>query len=238
VFTKVNATYTLKFTAVKFTLTFLFYLVVGFTQAQYIDSLHNILNRGKGIDYRMESRVSFINNSLINVNGVRVGVIFGRKFKAGGGISWLNSKVTADFLTRDEQGIEYVNQKFLKFIYFCYYTDFVFYKTKHWMLSVPLQVGAGAAWFQYSETYRWGVRDKKYFLLLYEPGVTIQYKVFRWLGFGADIAYRFTMYNNKKIADKLNSPTYSFKFLFWPEQLWFELFPKNKLTQIFGPAEW
>ncbi len=237
-FTKIERNYTLNFTAQVRYFGYIMFFISLSAKAQYIDSLHSILNRGKGMDYRMESRVSFINNSLINVNGVRIGAIFGRKFKAGGGISWLNSKVSSAFETTGADGTLEVQAKYLKFIYFCYYTDFVFYKTKHWMLSVPLQLGAGPAWFQNREEYRWGVRDRKYFLLLYEPGVTVQYKVFRWVGFGADIAYRFTAYNNRKIAEKLNSPTYSFKFLLWPEQLWFELFPKSKLTELFGPAEW
>lgn len=206
--------------------------------SQYMDSLHIIFQDKGSFDAGLESRNSFINNQLISVNGVRLGVDFKNKLSIGGGLSWLNSDVKVHFYPHNDLGQVDTVTKYIKFMYLCYYIDFVFYKTKRWKLSVPLQLGTGLSWFQDSTAYRLKGQDRKYLLLLYEPGITVHYKIFKWFGLGADLAYRFTMKNNKKVGERLNSPTYSFSFLFWPDQLFYELFPKSRITKRFGPAEW
>jgi len=206
--------------------------------AQFLDTLHNVFRNKSSIDARLESRNSFISNQLISVTGVRLGVAYQRKLRVGGGISWMKSNYSSDFYTPNESGKIDTIKKYLKFTYLCYYIDFVFYKTKRWQLSVPIQIGTGLAWFQRGAQFNLYSGDKKSFLLLYEPGITAQFKVFKWFGLGTDIAYRFTLKNNKKIGEKLNSPTYSFKVLIWFDQIFYTIFPKSKITKRFGPAVW
>ena len=55
----------------------------------------------------------------------------------------------------------------LKFTYLCYYVDFVFYKTKRWQLSVPIQAGTGLAWWQKQSKLNFYSGDKKHFFILY-----------------------------------------------------------------------
>jgi hypothetical protein len=174
---------------------------------------------------------------VISVTGLRLGVAFQRKLRIGGGLSWLKtdySKVIYDPNSNYPFGKEL---RFLKFGYLCFYIDFVFYKNKRWQLSVPIQAGGGMAWYQRRIYYSMGEGDPKYLLLLYEPGITAQFKLFKWLGAGSDVAYRFTL-KSKKIGEHLNSPTYSLKLLIWFDQLYYELFPKSKLSQRYGPAMW
>jgi hypothetical protein len=206
--------------------------------AQLIDSLPYIIRGKRRIDARIESRISFINNNLINVTGVRAGVSFQKQLRVGAGVSWLSSRVPANFTAYAPDGTEFTEEKYLKFIYASFYADFVFHKTKRWQLSVPIQIGVGSSWFQRREDYHWGTRDKKYFMLLYEPGITVHFKVFKWFGLGTDVAYRFTLYNNKTVADNLNSPTYAFKLLFWPDELYFIVFPESGITKKYGPGGW
>ncbi len=216
------------------------YLLTGTVRAQYLDTMHAVFNHKSSIDARLESRNSFINNELISVTGVRLGVAFQRKLRLGGGFSWLKTNVTRTDISRNEQGQAIdTTTRFLKFGYLCYYLDFVFYKTKRWQLSVPIQAGTGISWFQPESQIKKGFLNRtNYLLVLYEPGITAQFKVTRWLGFGADVAYRFTLKNNKYVGEKLNSPTYAFKLLFWVDQLFYVAFPESKLTKRFGPAVW
>ena len=207
-------------------------------RAQFLDSLHQIFNSSSSIDARLESRWSFIRNEVITVTGVRLGVAYHRKLRIGGGLSWLQTNRPEIFREVNELGVEQDVTRYLKFGYLCYYIDFVYYRTKRWQLSVPIQLGTGMSWFQKEQVYHTNIKDKKYFLLLYEPGITVQFKIFRWLGLGGDVAFRFVMRNQKKIGEQLNSPTLSGKILFWPDQLFYELAPKNKLTKLYGPAEW
>jgi hypothetical protein len=165
---------------------------------------------------------------------VRLGLSFKRKFRLGGGLSWLNSTVESQRAINAGD----LSHRYLKFIYLCYYLDYVFYKNKRWQLSVPIQTGTGFSWFQPDDKYVFRARNPKYLLLLYEPGITVQFKVFKWAGLGADVAYRFTLRNNRRTAEQLSSPTYSFKILFWFDQLFYELFPENPLSKKYGPAYW
>lgn len=198
-----------------------------------MDSIPSILKGKKSIDARLESRYSFIGGQVAGINGVRLGVTFSRKIKFGGGVSWLSSDPSFQVTRQDG-----ISREFLKFGYLCIYTDFVFHKTKRWQLSVPLQAGAGLVWMQQRRSFYMKGANEKFFFALYEPGITVQFKVFRWFGLGNDIAYRFVGKNNRYIPQRLSSPTYSFKLLFWPDQLFYELLPEHPLTQRFGPAYW
>ncbi len=74
--------------------------------------------------------------------------------------------------------------------------------------------------------------------MLYEPGISTHFKAFKWLGLGVDVGYRFALKNNYYVAAQFNSPTYAFKIMFWADQLFYDLFPKAKLTEKKGPAAW
>jgi len=218
---------------------FLFCFLVTTGKAQFLDSMNLMFRSHSSIDARLESRVSFYKNELINITGVRLGIAYKRKLRIGGGFSWVKSDYTSEFYeyNSDLSKIDTVS-KYMKLGYLCYYIDFVFHRTKRWQLSVPIQAGTGLSWFQKEKAYRFHNHDPKYFLFLYEPGITVQFKVFRWVGLGADVAYRFTLKNQKKIGEKLNSPTYSIKVLFWPDQLFYQVLPNHKLSKRYGPAEW
>jgi hypothetical protein len=221
---------------------FLFILVligsVSVIKAQFMDTLREVIKRKYSLDARLESRYSLYENSLINVTGVRIGVAFQHKLRIGAGLSWLKTDATKIFNEKSEDGSNVRTLKRLKFWYLCYYLDFVFYKTKRWQLSVPIQLGTGSCWYQKERGYNLGGNDSKYFLLLYEPGITAQFKIFKWFGLGSDVGYRFSLSSGKKSGINLNSPSYSFKVLFWFDQLYYDLFPKSELTKRFGPSYW
>jgi len=216
------------------------------SRAQLLDTLRDFLKHKYSIDVRLESRASFIDNELTSISGIRAGLTFKRKLRIGGGISWLKTdgyswlktNVTKDFYVQDEDGKTEVVKKYLKFIYLCYYLDFVFYKTQHWQLSVPIQIGTGYLWFQDTKNYSFGNKQPRYLLFLYEPGITLQYKVFKWLGAGADISYRFALQDRKKTGEHLSNLSLTFKALFSFNYLYYELFPKSKLSKKYGPAYW
>ncbi len=208
------------------------------TKAQLLDTFRVIFNSKSSIDLRFETRYSFISHNPATITGIRIGASFNRKLKMGVGVSWLKNTIKEPgYVLNELNKIDTITQ-YLKLGYICYYLDFVFYKTKRWQLSIPIQAGTGMSWFQTSKPYQLRGNDKKYFLLLYEPGISTQFKIFKYFGLGIDVAYRFTLKNNKYVGDKLNSPTYGLKVLFWPDQLFYEIFPKHKISKKLGPASW
>ncbi len=214
-----------------------FILSCGHIQAQFIDSIPDILKSRPSVNVRLETRNSFIANNRAKISGIRLGLNFKNKLRMGLGYSWLSSDVTEKKAIIDVYGNTQIVDNYLEFGYAAYYVDFVFHKTKRWQLSVPLQLGTGLSWFEYRNGVHL-IKSKKYLLLLYEPGVSVQFKIFPWLGLGTDIAYRFTLKNSRYVGEKLNSPTYGFNLMIWFDQLYFMTFPKSTLTEQYGPEVW
>jgi len=216
------------------------------SKSQIVDSLQFFLNNNYSIDARLSSKLSLIDYQLTKVSGVRFGLVFQRKLRLGAGIDWLKTDYGGGFnllgiepVKRDfvnEQNV--LTSKYYKLMYLCLYADFVFHKTKHWQLSVPIQIGMGSSWFNKDKGYTFGNPEAKYFLFLYEPGITIQYKLTKWLGGGVDVCYRFSPQNTKRSNMPLNSPSYAFKLVFLLDQLFFDLFPESEITQTYGPSYW
>ena len=215
----------------------IFLFVSFFAKGQFLDTFKVFLKSKPSIDARLESRYSFMNNSPTKVSGVRLGLSFRRKLRIGIGYSWLNTPVYDTEIIIDELGKPRIATNFFKFGYVCYYADFVFHKTKRWQLSVPIQVGTGAYWTQYEDGKKI-IKSQKRLLLFYEPGITIQYKITKWLGLGFDICARLALRNTNYVGNKLNSFVLAPKLLIWFDQIFYTAVPKSKLTKKYGPAMW
>ncbi len=206
-------------------------------KGQFLDTFKVFLRSRPSIDARLESRYSFLNNNATKVSGVRLGLSFRRKLRVGIGYSWLDAKVSDKKIITDDYGKLITTDEFLKFGYVCYYADFVFHKTKRWQLSVPIQVGTGLYWTQYHDGEK-TIKTKQRFLLFYEPGITVQFKITKWCGLGMDVCARLALKNTKYVGEKLNSFVLAPKLLIWFDQIFYSIAPKSKITKKYGPAYW
>ncbi|MBA4239907.1 MAG: hypothetical protein C0448_04220 [Sphingobacteriaceae bacterium] len=206
-------------------------------KGQFLDTFKVFLRSRPSIDARLESRYSFLNNNATKVSGVRLGLSFRRKLRVGIGYSWLDAKVSDKKIITNDYGKLITTDEFLKFGYVCYYADFVFHKTKRWQLSVPIQVGTGLYWTQYYDGEK-TIKTKQRFLLFYEPGITVQFKITKWCGLGIDVCARLALKNTKYVGEKLNSFVLAPKLLIWFDQIFYSIAPKSKITKKYGPAYW
>lgn len=206
-------------------------------KGQFLDTFKVFLRSRPSIDARLESRYSFLNNNATKVSGVRLGLSFRRKLRVGIGYSWLDAKVSDKKIITNDYGKLITTDEFLKFGYVCYYADFVFHKTKRWQLSVPIQVGTGLYWTQYHDGEK-TIKTKQRFLLFYEPGITVQFKITKWCGLGMDVCARLALKNTKYVGEKLNSFVLAPKLLIWFDQIFYSIAPKSKITKKYGPAYW
>ncbi len=214
------------------------FLFVSFCiKGQFLDTFKVFLRSRPSVDARLESRYSFMNNSLIKVSGVRLGLSFRRKLRVGIGYSWLNTPVYDKKIVVDGLGNPRMVTSLFKFGYICYYADFVFHKTKRWQLSVPIQLGTGMYWTRYDDG-KTITNSKKRLLLFYEPGITVQYKITRWCGLGLDVCARLALRNTNYVSNHLNSFVLAPKLLIWFDQIFYLAAPKNKFTKKYGPARW
>lgn len=215
----------------------LFILISFSVKSQFLDTFKVFLRSKPSIDARLESRYSFLNNTATKVSGVRLGLSFRRKLRVGIGYSWLDAEVKDKKFITDINGNARYTDNYFKFGYICYYADFVFHKTKRWQLSIPIQVGTGMYWTQYSNGSQI-IKSKKRLLLFYEPGITIQFKITKWLGLGLDVCGRLALRNTQYVGNKLNSFVLAPKLLIWFDQIFYIVAPKSKLTKKYGPAYW
>ena len=95
-----------------------------------------------------------------------------------------------------------------------------------------MQFAIGAIWYKYSFKDIEKLRSRKYLLLLYEPTLSGQYKVFDWLGGGLDVGFRFALHKNKNIEERLTFPTYSLKLLIYWGVLYNNVFPNYPLSNV------
>lgn len=205
---------------------------------QYRDTLHLAFMASKSIDFRYESKNSFSEGDRIEVVGIKVGVTFGKKVSVGGGYSWLRTTLAERKLLPDLQGGVAYKDNQLSFRYLCYYIDFVYFKSKRWQLSSQVEIGMGLSKFALLENGLRNTHPGKP-ILLYNPAINIKFKIFKWLGLGSTLGYRFMLLNNRSIGKKLNSPLISGGVLIWFDELGLALFPESKkLKKWFGESEW
>jgi hypothetical protein len=106
---------------------------------------------------------------------------------------------------------------FLRLRYMAYYGDYTYYNKDKWEFSIPIHLGLGKSFYEYSEGSK-KVRERESMVFVYEPATSVQYRIIPWFGVGVDIGYRFIIVDNKFIGNNFNSPIYNLKTLiFWGE---------------------
>lgn len=168
------------------------------------EELRSAVKTKPKFEYRMDSRHSFINQTGVKTFGFKLGVQFQDKLSFGLGYNQLWSPLTRDLVIDNlEKEVE------LGFFNLTPYVEYVFYRDERWELSIPVQIGLGNSF--YRKTSGSGDKIFKEFVLSYEPAITCQYRVLKYLGVGLGIGYRFMIVPNRQIEEKFTSPVFIFK---------------------------
>ncbi|MFM9984717.1 MAG: hypothetical protein ACKVOK_05750 [Flavobacteriales bacterium] len=154
---------------------------------------------------KFDSRSSFVSGRNARIQGLKVGVSFRKTLTLGLGYSWLVSDIK-EFIGTGETGVE--GQ--LKMRYVSVFAEYSFYRKGPWEASIPLQIGLGKSFLQVKES---GEKQKinANAVVLYEPVMTVEYKVLNLIGIGGGVGYRIMMQNNKDINYQFTSPVYVLK---------------------------
>ncbi len=178
---------------------------------------------------KLDSRNSFIYNSRVKIFGIKGGVSYGKRLSFGIGYNQLQPP-SHNF----NRQVYYTNQdnvrdsvtSTLSMFYVSAHVEYIFYQSKHWELSMPLQIGLGQTYYKYELYGKRRTKDAN-LNFIYEPAVSIEYKFVKWVGVGADAGFRFMVTGDRKLNQKFNSPTYSFKLLIYYSEIYKSLFPKG-----------
>jgi len=200
-----------------FILSFLFFTLSSVAQIRKDEFFYEIgqsLKSKPTFTFRFDNRNSFITNYRAWIYGVKIGLQFENKFRTGLDFSMLHTGIYIN------QNIEYEGEMYnvsskLHLEYASIFAEYVFYKTKRWEFSLPIQIGGGVSYFEYNI-------DNKDFtnnmapVIMYEANVTGQYKLFKGIGVGTGIGYRIMLLSNPKINQHFTSPIFSLKLILYP----------------------
>jgi len=203
--------------------------------AQLIDT--SFFNHKPGLFLNFETRNSLLLNDNVKFSGIKLGLRFNKKFRLGISYNWLRSNAY-NSINYFYDNLDDTTKGYFKMGYWSIYAKFVYHKTKRWEYSIPLQVGYGSSWLQQQKNIRFKNQMFKRNMLVYEPTVSVQFKILKFLAISSNIGYRFVWHNNKRLLNQLNGPIYVFNIDFLFDQFFFEAFPDNPITQKYGPAEW
>lgn len=171
---------------------------------------------------KLDTRNSFISNSRAKIFGCKLGLNYANRLHFGVGYNQLYPPAR-DF----DEKIYFISSTggadssvaALKLFYISTHAEYAYYQTRNWNLSILLQVGAGKTYYQYLRDNQKN-RMNENFIFIYEPAISVEYKLIKWLGLGVDAGFRFMIADYRKINGKFNSPTYAFKLLIYYNEIY------------------
>ena len=200
--------------------------------AQWADTIQKILHGKIYPTASFDSRNSFVSSSRAHIWGIKAGVEFSGRLQGGIGYNRHDKNLEKEIYFTNELGVRDSTFARLHLDYFSFYIRYVYYKTKRWKFSVmPYQLGFGNSRYRYEYQNEELVTGKR-FVVLYEPGISMSYKIFQWIGIGADVGYRVMLRGNKAIPENFNSPVYSFYTIIYWGELYKMTFPKTRLAKM------
>lgn len=166
------------------------------------DSLYRVLRNKPVFTAKLDSRNSFVTGNSARVYGIKAGVSFRKTLSIGLGYHFIGTDLK-EMLIIDNQIVE----GDIKMRYIAPYIEYSFYKKGPWEASVPVQFGVGRSFVRYS--YKGKTTDiYSDNILLYEPAMSVEYKVFGLIGIGGGLGYRIMLKNNRQLDHQFTSPVY------------------------------
>lgn len=194
--------------------------------AQFEEEFKKCFKTKPKLDFKFDTRFSFITNSNVKTTGIKLGLSYDKKFKVGIGINNLLLEVKTE--VTDENGRVYPDAE-LSYGYFSPYIEYVFYTSKRWEFVLAAQLGLGGASYQYLDTLQnKTIKIIESAVVSYEPAMLIDYKIVPWVGLGTGIGYRLVLYSEPGIAENFTSPEYVLKVKVYLGQIWKDITGKNK----------
>lgn len=209
-----------------------FTLLSGGLVAQWSDTIKEVFGGTIYPTASFDSRSSFISARHAHIWGVKAGLEFASKLQLGLGYNTLDNNLKKKFPYVTPQGVRDTATGYLHLNFMSVYMRYAYYKTKKWKVSImPVQIGFGNSWYEHSEGLG-PIRTGKRFVIIYEPGISASYKVFPWLGAGADFGYRVMLRDNSAIPENFNAPIYSFYVIIYWAEVYKSIFPNTKLAKM------
>lgn len=170
------------------------------------DSLYRVLRHKPVPTAKLDTRNSFITGNSAKVYGIKVGLSFRKTLTIGLGYNWIGTDLTEPVRIGPQ-----VFESEIRMRYIAPFVEYSFYKKGNWEAMVPVQLGFGKS-FHRINTQNGDLNTNMGRVILYEPGMSIEYKIFGIVGVGGGFGYRLMLKNNKSIDQQFTSPVYVLRF--------------------------
>lgn len=180
---------------------------VNESHAQFMDSIRFSLKKRPTLFGTLDTRNTFIGSRRAEISGIKGGLRF-NKFRIGAGYHFLSTGSYRHFpiITNEYTGLSYVKREIK---YGAVFADYVFHKGKRWEYMVAMQLGFGRSYFG-PEMITGHILNDRLFVV-YEPTISAEYSIFKWLGVSGKYGYRVAFG-----VDQMTAPIYAFGLdLYW-----------------------
>jgi hypothetical protein len=210
-----------------------FFLSAGYSNAQLLDTVKYSLRQKPKFYATLASFNTFIDKQYANIFRVRAGVTYNQRVRFGLGYSNLSNNSVVTELHIVENGLDYYTNGKLNFVFFSVNADYFFFDRYPWQMAVtPFQLGTGWANYEYiNRPDQVETLTETEFLVLYQPELSVQYSVFKWIGLGFTLGYRFSLYRSNKVIQDFNAPTIAIDIRLFLDEIYKELTKKPADTE-------
>jgi hypothetical protein len=169
-----------------------------------------------------DARNSFVAGNEASFFGIRTGLRFESRYKAGLGLYGVNTPAKIREISFEELGREDAiddGNLYVNFAYFSFFLEPMVYEDNRWEITVPIHSGIGGVELLYRDTtdiHRLWVNSST---TLVEVSITAEYRIYSWLGIGAGLGYRQIILGNREIRKSLSAPIYTFNLKVYPGML-------------------
>ncbi len=187
-----------------------------------LDTIKDCFKQKPRLFAEFNTRNSFISNSQAKIFGAVLGLNYGHRVHVGLGYNQLYppaKNFDKEIYLKNNNNLNDSATASLRMFYISAYVEYIFYQTKHWELSMPLQIGIGKTSYNY-EVFGQKKKQNENLNFIYEPAILVEYKFVKWLGVGADIGFRFMVTGNHRLNQKFNSPTYVFNIIIYYNEIY------------------
>jgi hypothetical protein len=201
-----------------------------FCNAQLFDSIKSDLKKKPVFHYKFDSRSAFIDNRNANVWGIKFGIGYNRRIRFGVGYNYLKSRLPAKVNLISTVTGEPI-KTILRMRYVSFYVEYVYYRKNKWELSVPVQLGVGSTKYVAFSDLENNYQSPSYLVLLYEPCLSVNYRVLPYIAVGTEMGLRLALYKNNQFKEQLTAPIYVFKVLFYWSDMINHFWPNNSIPK-------
>ncbi|MGB1041089.1 MAG: hypothetical protein ACPGVD_09465 [Flavobacteriales bacterium] len=143
------------------------------------------------------TRNAFFSNQRIQVRDISLGVTFNRQFTLAIGYNWLVSDFQKIYNTED-------TAKF-KLRYITPFVEYSFLEKNNIEVTIPIYLGFGNSRYQTEDKKIF----EKQFVMLYEPGMKVTFRFFRYFGVSGGVGVRMILAGNRQLNQPFLTPTYT-----------------------------